>query len=319
MQRGTPYKGKIIEIKRHYNLIEMSQEDPEVKAWLGMSFKAIGPYFKSKTTASGLSFEEQNLLLPEILGMEPTDKDFRKTVIKFYDEFITQVPKDGIKLQISLRDDNAELSRTNLPINPIDYVKYRHIIEHPEVAGDAYEAARIYGKKFYIVDPDRVTADAVSINTLEDKAMAVYFQFKEDKIKTDQILTMLGVNVRNMTLNDRTLKLKSFAVKDSKLSEFEQKEAFSGFIKIAQDKDLEYKYLVQELIGMQYLRRAGNNILYAESGKVLGEDMEDAVLQLKNAKNSRELNLMRAHYLTKSKSGGKEYLPKEEVTNEQTN
>lgn len=306
------YLGKIVEIHRYFNLVEMSQSDPEVKAWLGQSFRAIGPYFKDRATATGLSFEEQRVLLPELLGIEATDKDFRKTVNKFYDEFITSVGKDGIKLKISLQDDNAPLSEFNKPLYLNDYIKYRHIYGHPDVAKDKVEAERLYNKRFYIVDPDRVSIEAISLNALEDKAMSVYFKHKEDKIKIDQILVMLGINISAMKHEDKVLKLKSYSTKTPSYNEVEQKESFDRFIKVAEDKDLEYKYLIQEMIAIQYLRRAGNNIVYEETGNSLGENMEDAVLALKNPKNSRNLNLMKAQYLNKIKNGSVEYLPKED-------
>lgn len=314
MQRGDTYRGKVVEVRRHFSLVEMSQEDPEVKAWLGMSYRAIGPYFKDKATATGLSFEEQRLLLPELLGIEASDKDFRKVVTKFYDEFVTPISKDGLKLQVGLQDENAPLSDTNKPINLNDFIKYRHISGHNEVAKNKTEAEQIFGKRFYIFDPDKVSNDAVAINTLEDQAVSVYFQHKEDKIKIDQILTILGVNIKSMKHEDKVLKLKSFATRDPKLNEIEQKESFDRFIKIAQDRDLEYKYLIQEMIAIQYLTRAGNNIVYSETGKSLGENMEDAVLQLRNPKFSRDLNLMKAQYLQKVKGGSQSYLPKEDET-----
>lgn len=307
------YTGKTVEIHRHFSLVEMSQTDPEVKAWLGMSYRAIGPYFDGKNTATGLSFEEQRLLLPELLGIEHGDKDFRRTVIKFYDELITSVPKDGIKLRIGLENDKEKISESNKPLYIRDYITYRHAVNHPEVAKDRAEAERFsVTKKFYILDPDKTSEQAQTINALEDQAMSVYFTCKDSKIKIDQVLTMLGVNIKGMKHDEKVIKLKSFATRDSKLNEVEQKKSFDNFIKTAQDKDLEYKYLIQEMIAIQYLRRAGNNILYSESGKPLGENMEDAVLQLKNAKNSRELNLMKAQYIAKVKDGTKEYLPKEE-------
>lgn len=311
------YAGKVIEIHRHFSLVEMSQSDPEVKAWLGQSFRAVGPYFKDKATATGLSFDEQRLLLPELLGIEHTDKDFRKVVNKHYDEFITPIPKDGLKLNISLQDDNAPISEHNKPIHLNDYIKYRHIIGHPDVATDKNEAERLYNKRYYIVDPDKVSDSAININSLEDKAVTIYMKHKEDKIKIDQILTMLGINIVTLKHEDKVLKLKSYATKNPKLNEVEQKEAFDKFIKISEDKDLEYKYLIQEMIAIQYLQRIGTNIVYKESGDPLGENMEAAVLALKNPKNSRELNLMKAQYMTKVKNGSEAYLPKEHTPTKQ--
>lgn len=300
---------KIIEIHRYFNLVEMQQNDPEVKAWLGQSFRGIGPYFKDKATATGLTFEEQRLLLPELLGIEHTDKDFRKVVIRFFDELLTSVPKEGLKLQIGLEDDSRPLAADNMPINIMDYIRFRHIRGHRDVAMNEAEAAKTFGKRYYIVDPEAVSNSATSLNTLEDKTLVVYMKFKDDRIKTDQILTMLGVNIKNMKPEEKILKLKELSQKNPKLNDYEQKEAFERFLTVAEDKDLEYKYLIQEMIGTQYLKRVGNNILYSESGKKVGDNLEDAVLYFKNPKNSRELNMMKAEYNTKIKKGDA-YLPK---------
>lgn len=306
---------KTLEVHRHFNLVEMQQEDPGVKAWLGQSYRGIGPYFDptTKTTATGLTFEEQKILLPHYLGIESTDKDFRKTVVRFYDEFVTAVPKDGMTLNIELQDPTKPLSDDNLPINIKDFITWRHIKKHPDVAGNSSEARRIWGKRYYINDPDGVSIETTKLNDLEDKAIALYMRFKDDIIRTDQILTMLGVDIKNMKTSQKVLALKKKASKDAKITDQEQREAFERFITTVEDKDLEYKYLVQEMIGAQYLHKVGLNILYTETGEQVGENLEDAVLYFKNPKNSRELNLLRAEYQTKVKKGP-EYLPKESQT-----
>lgn len=307
---------KIIEIHRHFNMVEMSQEDPEVKAWLGETYKPIGPYFDGKVTATGLSFEEQKLLLPTHLGIEASDKDFRRTIMNFYDTFIYKVEKDGLKLEIGLEDSTKRLGEElsdgskNMPILIGDYLKYRHAIRHPDVAENKEAAERNYRARFYIKDPDKVSKQALSINTLEDKAFELYMRFKDDQVKVDQILTMMGRDVSSLK-KDKILVLKDFSKKNSKLGEAQQKEAFKKFITICEDKDLEMKFLIEEGIGIQHLKRVGQHILISETGKQIGESMDDAVLYFKNPKNSRELNLLKAQYEMKMKKG-KPYLPKEE-------
>jgi hypothetical protein len=304
-------EGRIVEVHRHFSIAEMSQEDPEVKAWLGMSFRAIGPYFKNRATATGLTFEEQRLLLPIILNIEPTDRDFRTAVNRFYDSILTFIPKDGIKLQVGLTDDSKPLSDSNMPLKIEDYVRYRHLREHPDVAKDKNDALRLPNKRFYLVDPESLTKQAVTINSLEDKAMTIYMKHKEDKIKVDQILTMLGIRVRDLKHEDKVLRLKALAVKAAGATEAEQKQNLERFIAMAEDKDLEFKYLIEEMIGVQYLQRVGTNIILKESGMKIGDTLEDAVLYFRNPKNSRELNLMKAQYLTKVKGASEKHLPKE--------
>lgn len=303
-------KTKTIEVHRYFNLVDMAQEDPEVKAWLGQSYRAIGPYFKDKATATGLSFAEQRMLLPELIGIEDTDKDFRKAVNKFFDEILTPVPKDGLKLNISLENDDQPLSNENKPIHPLDYIRYRHLIGHPDVGKDKNDAERNYIKRYYLVNPEGVSKDAVAINDLEDNAFVVYSKYKDDPIKVDQILTILGTKIKTLKHDEKVLLLKEYAKKQSKYNEHEQKAAFEKFVKTAEDKDLEYKYLIEEMIGAQFLQRVGNNIIYKESGEQIGESLQDAVLYFKNAKNSRALNLLKAEYRVKVKKGDS-YLPGE--------
>lgn len=304
------YKGKVVEVHRHFNMLALAQNDPEVQAWYGQAFRAIGPYFDNKAPGSGLTFAEEGILLPEVIHMEYSDKDFRRAVTTFYHEFITRVPKEGIKLHVSLQDDSKPLSKDNLPVNIKDYLSFRHLLKHPEVAPDQATAEKMYTCKFYLVDPEGVSKEAVKINELEDQATVIYMKYKDDAIKLDQILTMLGVNIRGLKNDQKVLKLKEFAKKDPKLNEYEQRAEFDRFIKVAEDKDLEYKYLIQEMIGAQYLRRVGTSIAYEESGETIADDMEGAVIFFKNPKNSRELNLLKSEYMLKVKKG-EEYLPKE--------
>jgi len=164
------YKGRIIEVKRQFNMLALAQDDPEVQEWYGQSYRAIGPYYENdtKSVATGLSFDEQRILLPHVTGIEPADRDFRRAVQDYYHTIQTRVPKNGVKLQISLENDALPLSNENMPLNIKDYLCYKHILNHPEVAKDQPEAQRYYNKKFYIHDADGASKEAVNINSLED-------------------------------------------------------------------------------------------------------------------------------------------------------
>ena len=294
---------KTIEFYRHFNRLELSQDDPEVKAWFGQSFRAIGPYYDGKVTATGLSFKEQRFLLPELLGVEETDKDFRKSVNNFYDSLITKIGKDGLKLEVGLEDDNLPLSETNLPINVKDYVIYRHACKHPDVAENKESAEKSVTKKFYMVNPEAVSADVIKTNDLEDEAMGLYFKYKDDTIKVDQILTIMGKNIKSLKKEEKVVELKRLSVKNPNINEFEQKETLERFIKVCNDKDLESRFLIQELIGAQYLEKVGTAILIRESGEKLGDSMKEAIQFINNPKNSRTLNILKAQYGFKVKQG----------------
>jgi len=310
-----------IEIQRHFNLVEMSQEDPEVKAWLGQSYKPIGPYFKDKVIATGLNKDEIKLILPSSagVGMDPEDKDFRRAVENFYHNLLTRVDKDGLILEIGLQEGGEEISEQNLPINIKDYIIYRHALTHPHVARSKDEAARDQTKRFYIVDPNQTAKAAMKSNEVEDQAMAIYYKYREDMIKIDQILTLMGRNIDKMDKNDKILELKKLAQRNRELSERAQIEQLNRFISIAEDKNLELKFLIEEAIAIKYLSRVGNNIVYAENGNLVGENLEDAVLYFNNPKKTRELNLLKVNYSEKSKRGKTYFKNKDkDVDDEQT-
>lgn len=295
---------KIIEIRQNFTFGQMAQEDPQVKAWFDQAFRPVGPYYQGKVTATGLNFDEQKLLLPYILGIEPSDKAFRNEVSKHYDNILTLVPPQGLKLEVGLEDDSRPLSDTNLPLNIKDYITYRHAKGHPGMAVDEEEGQRfMQTKKFYLVDTDKITAGTIAISELEDKALAVYFEYKDNQIKVDQVLTMSGIVIRNLTPNEKQIKFKALATKDkdNTKSQSEQGEAFNRFINLCRDEDLPLKFMVEELIGAQILERIGTNVLLKETGATLGEDMRAAILFLKNPKNSKTLNVLKAEYQTKVK------------------
>lgn len=303
---------KTIEVYKYMSFSEMSQTDPEVKAWFDGAFRPIGPYFQGRRTATGLTFEEQRLLMPELINIEPDNRaEFRKTVQDYFDSILHRVPSEGLKLEVGLEDDNLPLSESNMPINVRDYVSYRHLKGSPKVAANLEEAESNPIKTFYIVDPEIVTGETMKLNKLEDEALTNYFKFKDDVIKVDQVLTMLGVNIKEMDSQSKLLKFKSSASKNKDLSEAEQREGFTRFIDLCKDPDLGLKYMVQELIGAQVLERVGTAILIKESGQKMGDNLRETVFFLKNHKNTRVLNILKAEYQMKVKPDTSSIVEKE--------
>jgi hypothetical protein len=243
--------------------------------------------------------------MPYIIGVEKEDREFRKRVETFFHEIVTKIPPKGLKLEIGLDDDTQPLSVDNLPINIQNYVTYRHAIGHPNVAPNKDESDRNPLKKFYLEDPDQVTSSDLNLNDIEDKATACYFKYKDDEVKVDQILTMLGVNIKTMSPADKTLKLKSFTRKISEKGDLENQSDLQRFIDICEDTDLMLKYLITEMIGAQVLEKQGTTIFIKESGEAIGANAKEAVAYLKNPKNSRVYNMLRGHYESIVRKGAK--------------
>lgn len=298
---------KIILIQRQVSFSQMAHTEPEVLDWFSQSFRAVGPYWKGKVVASGLSHPELRLLMPFVHNVEAEDKEFRKVTDRYFEEILTKIPVQGLRLEIGLEDDSKPLSITNLPLNKVEYVTYRHAIGHPGVAPNKDEAERNPLKTFYIYDPTATAELDVDLNKLEDAAIKSYFDVKDDELKVDQILTMMAIDIRRVSFADKIVKLKQFTKRNMLKGEADQKQLLDNFIKVCTDKDLEMKYLIHELVGAQVLEKVGTNILVKESGKSIGENMDDAVLFLNNPKNSKDLNLFRAHYENVVNKGSRKY------------
>ena len=64
------------------------------------------------------------------------------------------------------------------------------------------------------------------------------------------------------------------------------------FIRIAVDKNLELKAEIEEMVSAGVLRKIGNQVIFID--EVLGDTTEDAVVHLKDKKNSGKLTILRA-------------------------
>lgn len=308
---------------RHYSFAEQANRDPQTKEWYDSSRKGIGPYFKNKAVASGLSHDERKAIMPDIIDIEANDREFRKNVENYFNDIYSEVPADGLELEIGLDNDKLPVVyyvktsgdketihssypdikdgdsikvEYNKPLNPIDYVKYRHHREFPKLAQDQHEAESNPLMMFYIFDPTEEDKISGEITELEEKAGLVYFEVKDSPDKIRQILTLLGFNTRGMTKNKMLSTLKDITIAKKGVSYKQQMQALNKFIEVSEDKDLEIKFLIEELITAQYLERIGSRILDPESDDVIGTSMKEAVLFLKDKSNADVLARMKAKF-----------------------
>jgi hypothetical protein len=289
-------KEKTVYIRRKVSFSQAANStDPEYVEYVSTAFTGIGSYFnKNKQVGTGLSRHEKNILMPEVLDMDRDERGYKEAVNNYFHEFFHKIPAGGLLLRIGLKNPKKELSEDNLPLSVTDYMVWKHALEHPQVATNLEEAESNPIVRFWIEDKEAELNAKVRVSDLEDKASMLYLQHKSDVTKVDQVLTLLGVDTRKLNPEETILRFKSVSTKRDSLDEDSQVEMLEAFISACEDKDLEIKYLILELIGAQILEKAGSNILITETGELIGEDMRDAVLFLNNKKNSKILNTLQA-------------------------
>ena len=137
-------------------------------------------------------------------------------------------------------------------------------------------------KKFYIQDLTR-----------QDKTRNNEIQVRKD---ADKEFIKVTSNASNMK---RILRLMSNTNPDRMSGDQVENALYEiknsdpkKFIKIATDKNLELKSEIAEMVSAGVLRNIGNQVIFID--EIIGETTDDAVIHLKDKKNSGKLTILRA-------------------------
>lgn len=288
---------RIVYIKRKNSFIADANKDPGVKEYLDMSYKAVGSYFEVFGTiyGSGLSRKEQELLMPNIVGAEVTDKEFRNKVQEYFKNINSKIPPDGLRLEVGLeRDDSKPVASDNMPLKVDQYIRYRHALGHPGVGKDSNEAEMYQHKMFYIEDETANAIAASKLNNKEDEARRSYFRVIETEERMDQMLIVLGTFPNQLTVDDKKIKLKELSSIDEDDSEETNLERLDRFIQVAASKTLQIQSEILDMIRCSVLERVGTKILIKESGTVIGNNLRETVEWFKDIANGPQANVLRA-------------------------
>ena len=219
--------------------------------------------------------EEEKQYMQGILDVNPDHNDWPKYARNYWAEMSIPIGFTGVELEIGM-DDN------DFPLQIMDYIKYRFALKHPHVAMTKDEMDADFNKRFYIQDLSR-----------DDKVKNNKIQMKKD---ADKEFIKLSSNPKSMK---RVLRLLSTANPDRMTEDQIENSLYElkntnpkKFLRIATDKNLELKSEIEEMVTAGVLRKIGTQIIYID--EVLGEDMDDTVVFLKDKKNSGKLTVMRA-------------------------
>lgn len=252
---------------------------------------SVGSYFESVSAskiASGLSFSEEELLLPNIIDTPKEDREFRKKIKEFYLDINTYIPaQTGAPLEVGLEKDNAlPVSTDNMPLKLSDYLKWRHHKGHPYMAANKKEAEGNALKQYYIFDPEGVEIENKDRNQKRDVALQLYLGIKNEKNKVDMMLTLLNIDPREFTGKNVDEK------KQDALREKADKEP-TIFSDIYQSADLEIRYWIQAMVNTGVLSIHGGKYYNTETQKLLGNHLEETIFYFKDDENSDQVIVLK--------------------------
>jgi len=284
-----------ITIYRSGSFLSVAQ-GKDVQDFFSASKRSIGSYFESgasRRIGTGLSFDEEALLLPHILDVPAEHVEFRKKLNEFYQDVDTSVPYDtGRTLEIGLINSNTDdVSKSNMPIDIMDYLRYRHAIKHPQVALSKDLADGNTLKEFYIFDKFEVSKKSSKQLEIKDAALAIYQEIKNDTTKVRMALVLLGINPDKLDSGDFIETLRNAAEKDPK-----------KFLDVMGDKEFEVNFWIQSMVNYKIVKVFGKKYFDAETDKLLGNDLEETIYFFKDDTNSDLIGTMKARLQDKQLS-----------------
>lgn len=273
----------------------------------------IGASIKNNDVCRGLSFNEEELYLPMLIGVQPKNDNWQKETTYYWNCISKQVPRDGIELEIGFNYKNTEAKgsekertekencdlgevskeedkwKFGFPINIVDYVLYRYCLVYSHVANNLEDVSKSHNIRFYIHSKSEEVKTSHNILTLKNKAYAKYLNVLADRNKVEDLLRLLtdknGVILYQVgqTTDEQDILLQTAMLEKPLL-----------FIQYYDDKNLEMKSFISNCITAQRLKRIPNTetIMYGET-TIIGNTIDEAVGFLRNDKNSNILNTLK--------------------------
>lgn len=235
----------------------------------------LGSHFVNSAPLKGLSREEERKYLPQIIGIDPDERSFRKEAQDYWASFSIEVPMSGVVLEVGT-DENGE------PLNLEDWVAYQWAKKHKSVAESQEEMEGNIVKDFYIYDGERETIRENIKVQAKKKAYRKFIQMSDDKDVLEYAVRLLtNSNPSNMT-KEQMENILSTVVDESP----------DRFLTVAGDKHLKTKASIMEMVSLGVLRKIGNQFLFMD--QTIGNTLDEAVAYLTNPKNSGEVTQMKS-------------------------
>lgn len=295
-----------VDDKRYYSTFELSIRRVDQPGLPGDDTSLynlkIGSALKGQSPLRGLDFEEERKYLPEIIGIDPKDVEWRKKTNNYWSNISAVVPADGtttLKLQgrplsftlmFTNKNDKesfentldlekkAEYAQKGTVVDGIgDYILFRYCLVYGRVANsrdDIFKSPKI---RFYLFSKETEVKNNHAALKLRQQANKLFGTILDDaqESKVNAILLMFKENLGLYdTLADKHIHLESLASTRPK-----------EFIKFMQDNNLSVKAFIKKAVTHGIIRQPVNtdSYYYGDNDAVcLGTNLVDAVLYCKS-------------------------------------
>ncbi len=284
---------RYIEIrKKPYTKNPLYAKDPTLVAddkWsIGSALTKGGAVYK------GINPQEEVLLMPHILGLSADNSTFISESNSYFSDTKRIVPETGIKLCISLVDDDKPLSKDNMPISVEDYVFYRYCLGFPTVGKTKEELNWNNKALFYIYsEEEQIKKDSITSDSIV-QAIREFTKIEENEYVMENVIRVISGQNKGKRGFEIPIQNLSKLTKEQKKTILVSvaKETPKLLIKAVEDKDLEKKAEIYQLLDNNIIEQVGNSYIY--SGEEIGRNIDQVVAFIKAASNSKLYITMKA-------------------------
>jgi hypothetical protein len=236
--------------------------------------KTLSSIFDGQAPLKGVSGDEEEQLLSELLGIDSAERDFGKACRMWWANLRVDIPSDGKVLNISK-------GKGGRPQNINHYLIYKWALKHKYVADSRAALLANSKKQFYIYDPEVETKENNKMVQVKKKAYEEFIRMSDNEDKINLVLTVLSdTNPDNMSAEQKENYI------DQLIDEEPRK-----FVAVATDKHLELKAHIFNLVEANVLTKIDSQ--YWFSDELLGNNLDETVKYFENPKNSKTTEILK--------------------------
>lgn len=223
---------------------------------------------KSRDTIRGLSYQQERVYLPTLLGIQANDPSFPIKTREFWSDYSLIPTVEGIRLNVAttigrttvkkmVNGQDVEIDEEiEIPVNWDDYIAHQFALKSSRVCKDEVDKDMF---DFYLVNLEDEKKKEFSDFELKDKADGLYVRltieskWEENVDKINWLLELLRdkttpFNINAMDMMEKKMMLSKFK------SDFP-----SAFILACENKNLEFDALLSKCVTNLVIRKEGND------------------------------------------------------------
>lgn len=309
-------------IRRKPGMIALPGQDPAERLYrIGASLDRT-----TRSSLKGISGELELKFMPEIIGVSPNDPTFRRSINEYWSSISRPVPHDeehlkehlrGIPIKLKfdvlgkarkerldkimsveeklniLNDYLVKKTKTVEGVEGLDLVRFytenisdylllTYCLKYSKVANNIQDVHLSPNIDFYIFEKEVSIKNQLSAIDRDTLAMELYQTLKGDQNLTNAVLLLFKEAPKEFE-NETDKLLKIYELYNLNVINKQ------NFIDYVQDKSWQTKYLINQAIEKQKLRKLPNSDAIYYGDLLIGLTINDAVLFLDNELKGNEI------------------------------